>query len=193
MKKGISQKKVQRMRNLATKNYGAKTSIQSGYGKKSNKHIEGDIWEERGKSWTIKNGIRQSITKLDSVRDHVRIPPHCPKCNTRMNRSSHKFMYSRFKHCLFCQTKFEINLRKSKEYDDWKNESISNNFDKWLKTSQLEFEDWIINRKTRTQIAESGMIEDWSDGQSDEELRKDFDSFILAEKENLIKIMGEKK
>lgn len=195
MKKGISTSKVQRMRNLATGNINAKSNIQSGYGKKSNRHVEGDVWEERGKMWIIKDGIKQSITKLDSARKEARLPPHCPKCDARMKASQHKFMYVRFGHCLFCQTKEESNLRKDGKYEDWKDKKISNNFDTWLEKSKIDFEDWLKGRNAKQQITEAGMIEDWSGGKTDEELRNDFNSFIEKEKERLTTILkqGEQK
>jgi len=191
MKKGISQRKVQRMRNLATKNYGAKTTIQSGYNKKSSKKSEGDVWEEKGKTWTIKNGIKQSITKLDSARTHMRMPTHCPKCNTRMRNSAHKFMYVRFKHCLHCQTKFEFKLEDDGKYNDWKNDRLNNNFSKWLNTIEGEFDEFMKSRKSQKQITESGHIEDWSGGQTDEQIIEQFNKFIETEKQKLKKHLGE--
>ena len=62
------------MRNIVTGKYNDKSKIQTGYLKTKKKHQEGDIWEERGKTWTIKNGIKQNVTKLDSVRAANRMP-----------------------------------------------------------------------------------------------------------------------
>ena len=191
MKKGISQRKVQRMRNLATKNYGAKTVIQSGYEKKSIRHVEGDVWEEKGKTWTIKDGIKQSISKLSSARNLTRIPLSCPKCKTSMSASQHKYMYVRFKHCLFCQTSHEIEMINSGKYNDWKNSKISDNFDTWLKRSRDDFEAWLDSRRAKKQITEAGLVEDWSGGKTDEELRQVFENFIESEKDRLTQMIGE--
>ena len=79
MKKGISEAKVKRMRNIVTGNHNKATKIQAGY-KSSDKKVEGDIWEEGGKTWTIKKGIKQSISKMQSVRDIVKMPLTCPNC-----------------------------------------------------------------------------------------------------------------
>ena len=68
MKKGISESKVKRMRNLLTKNYNDKTKIRSGYTKKETIYKEGDLWKENGKQWTIKNGINRTINKLSAAR-----------------------------------------------------------------------------------------------------------------------------
>ena len=45
MKKAIKESKVQRMRNLVTGNYNSSTEIQTGYGKKRAKRLEGDVWD----------------------------------------------------------------------------------------------------------------------------------------------------
>ena len=51
MKKAISERKVQRMRNLVTKKFNNKTAIMQGYKKTNESYGEGDVWEERGKTW----------------------------------------------------------------------------------------------------------------------------------------------
>ena len=74
LKKEFKQSDVQRVRNLVNKDFTSKTKIQSGYAKTSKRYKEGDIWEEQGKKWTIKNGIKQNVTKLDKAKKAVRIP-----------------------------------------------------------------------------------------------------------------------
>ena len=58
LKKEFKHSDVQRVRNIVNKNFTAKTKIQAGYQKALIKYIEGDVWEESGKSWTIKNGLK---------------------------------------------------------------------------------------------------------------------------------------
>jgi hypothetical protein len=187
--KAISKNKVQRMRNLVTGNYSSKTSIQTGFSTKAKKYKEGDVWEVKGKSWTIKNGIKQSITKQDIAREYARIPSHCPKCSTKMNKEQHKFMYVRFKHCLFCQTKHEQQMRIDGVYDSWKNKMISNNFEKWASAKKEQFKDWLISRNSKIQITEAGQIEAWEGGQSIDELLIDFDKYMKVEKEKLATLL----
>ena len=46
---------------------------------------EGDVWEDlHGKKWTIKNGIKQTVTKLDTAKT----PWFCPRCTKAM---AHRF------------------------------------------------------------------------------------------------------
>ena len=57
LKREFRERDVQRMRNIITKDYTAKTVTQVGYTKAQIEHKEGDVWEENGKKWTIKNNI----------------------------------------------------------------------------------------------------------------------------------------
>ena len=122
MKKGISEQKVQRMRNLVTGNYGAKTKISTGFTTTKVKRKEGDVWEENGKTWTIKNGIKQTINKLDEARKSIRIPLECPKCgDPRMTHPAYKMIYKRYGFCPNCLAKFEKDLRKNGKYEEFVN------------------------------------------------------------------------
>ena len=185
MKKGISKNKVQRMRNLVSGDYSKKTTIQSGFKTKTTKHVEGDVWEERGKTWTIKHGIKQTVTKLDAAREVARIPMKCPKCKCKMNREQHKFMYVRFKHCLFCQLDEEEQMKKDGTYEAWKNSRIATNFEVWMQDKKEEFKEFLKTRHSNKQITEAGQIEDWSGGQSDEKMIEEFDIYINNEMERL--------
>ena len=139
MNKRISKNKVQRMRNLVTGNYGDKTQQRTGYRKYNKKYKEGDIWEENGKTWTIKNGIKQNKTKLKKARQIRKIPLACPKCNTTMKASQHKFMYRHYGHCLYCQTKAESEMWNNGTYYDWLVENVEKNFAKWKKRERPEW------------------------------------------------------
>ena len=93
LKKEFKRKDVERLRNLVTGKYGNKTTIGVGYKKAAEFHEEGDIWEEDGRKWTIKKGIKQNITKLDSAKKAHVMPLLCPECNRIMNHSNHKAFY----------------------------------------------------------------------------------------------------
>ena len=51
LKKEFKERDVQRVRNLVSKDYTAKTRSGIGYEKEVKRHKEGDIWEEVGKQW----------------------------------------------------------------------------------------------------------------------------------------------
>ena len=68
LKKEFNPKDVERIRNLVKGKYGDKTQTSIGYSKKSQKHKEGDVWEENDVTWTIKDGVKQNVTKLDKAK-----------------------------------------------------------------------------------------------------------------------------
>ena len=80
LKKEFNPTDVTRIRNLVKGKYGSKTQQSVGYSKKQNFYKEGDIWEENGRKWTIKDGIKQNITVLDDAKKAYNMPLFCPKC-----------------------------------------------------------------------------------------------------------------
>ena len=101
LKKEFKERDVQRLRNLVSKNYTDKTVTQVGYTKAQTDYKEGDVWEENGKTWTIKNGIKMTITKLDLVKSTLQMPLTCPECKRAMNKGrSDKHMYGIHKNVL---------------------------------------------------------------------------------------------
>ena len=75
---------------------------------------EGEVWEDvDGKKWTRKNGIIQSVTKLDGFKT----PWWCPKCNTPLN-GIHLKAYKKAGHCHECMLKEEMELKKSGKWND---------------------------------------------------------------------------
>jgi hypothetical protein len=75
---------------------------------------EGEEWADvDGKKWTKKDGIIQSVTKLDGFKT----PWWCPKCNTPLN-GIHIKAYKKAGHCHECMLKEEMELKKSGEWYD---------------------------------------------------------------------------
>ena len=67
LKKEFKRKDVERVRNLVRGKANESAETQVGYKKKTEDYKEGDIWIENRKTWTIKNGIKQTISKLDKI------------------------------------------------------------------------------------------------------------------------------
>ena len=183
MKKGISQNKVQRMRNIISGKYNAKSKISSGYNKKIVEHKEGDVWEEKGKKWTIKNGIKRTINKLDFARKINRIPLKCPKCDIKLNHPAHKKMFRRWGMCLTCTTKWEYEMKANGTYDEWFKDFDTKNFNAFIENVTVQYNEWLSSRDSNHYITESGQIEDWSGGQTTEELQKEFNDSLEEVKE----------
>ena len=127
LKKEFKRKDVERARNLIMGKTGASTGTQVGYNKKENKHKEGDIWTENKKTWTIKNGIKKSISKLNSIKKEIFMPLSCPKCNKVMKKKLDKPNYRIHKKCHSCVVYYESRLKLRGQYDDYKKTLEKNN------------------------------------------------------------------
>ena len=183
MKKWIAEDKVQRMRNLITGDYDAKTKLRIGFETKTNKKSEGDVWEEKGRTWTIKNGLKQTINKMDEYRKKMSMPLKCPSCSKKMKWFD-KHAYNHFNHCSDCLVIFECEIQKKGLWEEYKRKIQDANFRSWLKESTEEFKDYLRNRNNKTYVTEAGDIEDWGGGQSDKEIKQAFDKAINKIVEN---------
>jgi hypothetical protein len=119
LKKEFKEKDVQRLRNLIQGKYGEKATMGTGYTKKQEFHEEGDVWEEDGRSWTIKDGIKQNITRLDKAKESLHLPLFCPECSKVMNHKFDKKFYIQYHRCYDCQLHFETNLRVKGLWDEY--------------------------------------------------------------------------
>ena len=171
MKKYIPEHKVQRMRNLATKKFGAKTKVMVGYGKIDKEHVEGDVWEEANKTWTIKNGITQTLTKLDKARTTALMPLFCPKCNDRLMKGQmDKLFWKLYGECSKCRISYETKLKICGEYSDYAHKIRTENATDWMTDLGDMAKDFIEATNKKGYITETGKIEDWSN-QNKEEIK----------------------
>lgn len=94
-------------------------------GEPSPERKEGDVWEDvNGKTWTVKNGIKQTVTKLDAAKT----PYWCPKCSKPMNhRFDIKFWRIRG-HCMDCNVKFETELRRQGKWEAYERNTMLRNY-----------------------------------------------------------------
>lgn len=181
----MKKSKIQRMRNIVSGNHSSKTKISTGYVKSRSKNIEGDVWEESGKTWTIKNGIKQTISKLDLARKATQTPLTCPKCGDgRMTHPAYKAMYHKFGMCLNCVAHFENDLRASGKYEAYTDKLSKSNDAAWLKDVTGEYYSWLETLDNESFITEAGDIEDWSGGKSADTLRSEFDAQVIKYKED---------
>ena len=159
LKKEFKERDVNTARNLIKKDYTAKTQQGIGYQKAYEKHVEGDVWEEGGKQWTIKNGLKQNITKLDSIKKASRVPLTCPKCGTSMNYHLHKKMYKIHKMCFDCVIDMEGELRLAGLYDQYEKQMMYGNMEAFAK----DIEAWVLESLSTDDsfVTEAGDIEDW--------------------------------
>lgn len=166
LKKEFKESDVQRVRNLVNKDYTSSTKSQTGYQKAFKQYKEGDIWEEFGKTWTIKNGIKQNITKLDSAKKALRTPLTCPKCGGPMKHWLAKKMYKIHGFCFDpCTVEMEAELRKAGLYKQYEKEMISGNIKNFIHNMQQFLTDSF--NSTSTYVTEHGDVEDWKGGEKE--------------------------
>ena len=177
LKKEFKKSDVQRVRNLVNKDYTAATKTQTGYKKASQYHIEGDVWEENGKTWTIKNGLKQNVTKLDSAKKAVRIPLRCPNCGGPMKHHLAKKMYKIHGFCFDpCTVEYEASLRRAGLYEQYEKRMMSGN----IKGHIQDLEGWILDsfQDGSSYVTEEGDVEDWGG------MSNDFKKKILEDLKN---------
>jgi len=177
LKKEFKQKDVQRLRNLLAKKYGDKTTVGVGYTKQQEFHSEGDVWEEDGRKWTIKNGIKQNITKMDEAKKAHVMPLFCPTCNKLMVTHRDKNYYMIHKKCLNCVIDFETELRRIGAWDEYERKIQNQEIDSFIS----EFKAWIEDSLTESNqgfISEDGHIEKWVGGPNKQRVLDDLHKTI---------------
>ena len=171
LKKEFKTKDVKRARNLIMGKTGDSTGTQIGYKKEIKEYKEGDIWTEGRKTWTIKNGIKQTISKLDSIKKEVFMPLSCPCCGKIMKKRLDNPNYKIHKKCFDCVIEFEAKLRYKGEYEDYKKRLITKNSIDIVN----EVESYLleaINSSNSSFVSEDGVIEKWVGGIDKKEYTK---------------------
>ena len=183
LKKEFKRKDVERMRSLIKGNANASSETQIGYRKKRIDYKEGDIWTENKKTWTIKNGIKQNISKLDSIKKEVFTPLCCPKCNNVMKKKLDKPNYRIHKMCYDCVIDFEGKLKhKEGRYERYIKElNLKNNLT-LLDTVESELLG-IANTSNQGYVSEDGVVEKWVGGINKKEFTKKIKDITKARKE----------
>ena len=177
LRKEFSKKDVERARNLVTGNTDARTSQGVGYTKKSEHRKEGDIWNEDGRKWTIKNGIKQNITKMDKFKKMGKIPLFCPECSSLMKKELDKKVYPAYQKCFDCVVDHEAELKKQGKYEDYmiglRNDHVQSAMD--------GYKSFMEDRMKQTNanfVTEAGDVENWKGGVSEEQIQQELQEGI---------------
>jgi hypothetical protein len=185
LKKEFKKSDVERVRNLVNKDFTAGTKQQTGYKKTIKKYAEGDIWEDGGRQWTIKNGIKQNITKLDTAKKALRIPLRCPNCGGPMKHHLAKKMYKIHGFCFDpCTVEMEANLKKAGLYDKYEERMMQGN----MKAFANDVEQWALDlvNTQDTFVTEAGDVEDWQSNKTkDKEMLKNVRQYVTHLSEHI--------
>ncbi len=192
LKKEFKKKDVQRARNLITGKTGASTGTQIGYNKKTEDYKEGDVWTEGRKTWTIKNGIKQTVSKLDVIKKEVFIPLSCPNCGKIMKKRLDKPNYKIHKKCFDCVIEFEHKLRIRGEYDNYKKKLVTKNSLDIVNEMESYLLD-AINTSNSGFVSEDGVIEKWAGGVNKKEWTQKIKEASKTRREHLEKELNDKE
>ena len=190
LKKEFKQKDVNRARNLIMGKTDASTSTQIGYNTKQKDYKEGDVWTEGRKTWTIKNGIKQTISKLDKIKKEVFMPLCCPECGNVMKKRLDKPHYRINKKCYDCVIDFEGKLIVRGEYEDYKNKlkgknsiDILNELESTLLSA--------VNTSNSNFVSEDGVVEKWVGGIDKEKFTEEIKTAAKAKRKHINKQLND--
>jgi hypothetical protein len=172
LKKEFSQKDVQRARNLISGNTSDRTTEGIGYSKKHEHRVEGDVWEENGRTWTIKNGLKQNITKMDKFKKMGKLPLFCPECNKLMKKSLDKQVYPAYQKCFDCVVDYEAELQKQGKSEEYFN-GLRNQHIQTAIDGYKDFMEDKMKESNANYVTEAGDVESWKGGVSQEQLEKE--------------------
>ena len=187
LKKEFKERDVQRLRNLVSKNYTDKTVTQVGYTKAQTDYKEDDVWEENGKTWTIKNGIKMTITKLDLVKSTLQMPLTCPECKRAMNKGRlDKHMYSIHKKCSDCVISHETELKRTGKFEEYQKSILSRGIEVHIKEMEDILLELSLGINEGSFVTESGDVEEWKGKGVDEQvIIKDIQEYIQKLKDSI--------
>jgi transcription elongation factor Elf1 len=183
-KNDVKEKDLRRIRNLYEGKLNVKTNIQVGFEEKKEEHKEGDIWVENNKKWTIRNGIKQTISNLDTIKKDVIIPFTCPSCNKAMKKRLDKKYYKIHKRCMDCVIEAEAEIRNKGLWEIYEKNIMKSNILDALQDFKFELYD-VIDSSNQSYVTEHGEVENWVGGVNKEETKKQVDMYIETIKEKL--------
>ena len=163
LKKTFQKKDVERIRNLVKGKSGDRVTSGIGQTKTTiGDHKEGDVWEANGKTWTIKDGIKENVTKLDKFKKAA-VPLFCPSCKQVMDRQLDPFYYKSYGTCVDCRAEFETKLKLEGKWESYTIEVFNKEIDKQIE----EYKSFMknkLNESNTSFITEAGDIEKWVGG-----------------------------
>ena len=163
LKKTFQKNDVERIRNLVKGKSGDRVTSGIGQTKTTTEdHKEGDVWEVNGKTWTIKDGIKENVTKLDKFKKAA-VPLFCPSCKQVMDKQLDPFYYKSYGTCVDCRAEFETKLKLEGKWKSHKDEVFNKEIDKQIEEYK-GFMKNVLSEKNNSFITEAGDIEKWGGG-----------------------------
>ena len=184
LNKEFKRKDVERMRNLIKGKTGESAEVQVGYTTKKIDHKEGDVWTEGGKDWTIKDGIKQTATKLDKVKKEAILPLFCPSCGGIMKKRNDVKMYNIHKKCFDCVIDMEHKLKIEGKYEEYERNTLANNAEDYIN----DLESYLLealNSSNDQFVSEHGEVQRWKGGLDKEKVNEELKEFFDDHKKSI--------
>lgn len=114
------------------------TRIQVGWTPPKVERKEGEEWiDNDGKKWTVKNGIKQSISKLETAKT----PWFCPRCSKAMPHRLDTKMWRMRGFCMDCAWKEETEMKRLGTWEAFEKKKLTENLIDYLKDKLAELQD----------------------------------------------------
>jgi len=177
LKKEFQKRDVERLRNLIKGKHGNRTTMGIGYnGETQEDHKEGDIWEEKGKTWTIRDGIRENVTKLDKIKKAA-VPLFCPKCKQVMDKQLDPFYFKAYGECLDCRAKTETQMKITGTWENYTKQTYNAEIDQQIQEYKNWFENILIDTADGF-VSENGEVQKWVGGIDKDRAQQSLDEVI---------------
>jgi hypothetical protein len=99
---------------------------------------EGDVWTGLDdRKWTMKNGIKQTVTKLDSAKT----PWFCPSCNKALSHKLDSKFWALRNKCMDCVIVEETEIRRQGNWEEYERNKLQSNYLASLKDTIAQLED----------------------------------------------------
>ncbi|KKM61070.1 hypothetical protein LCGC14_1535450 [marine sediment metagenome] len=119
---------------------------------------EGDKWEVDGKLWERKNGVNQSISKLQDAKT----PWWCPNCEKIMNTRLDTKFYNKKGKCYNCVIVEETEMRANGTWQTYQRKVLYANVIAKVKDTIVELKD-VQRTVSKPQIHfQDGRFEEWN-------------------------------
>lgn len=115
--------------------------------------VEGEHWfDENGKEWTVKNGIKQSITKLQDAKT----PWWCPNCKKAMSHRFDTKFYRLYNQCYDCTIEQHTKMKLDGTWDAFEKRMLRENEKAYIKDMITERREYIRTFKVPQVHFENG-------------------------------------
>lgn len=146
---------------------------------------EGDKWfDVNGKAWTMKNGLKQSISKLQDAK----IPWWCPKCDKSMSHRFDTKFYNLYHMCYDCTINEQTQMRINGTWEAFEKNMMRENEKAYLRDMIQELEDYIRTFRTPQIHFENGGWEELAKIEHFTEMFESIQRDIQTCKDRLVKI-----